>query len=78
MPRQGADGSTWHAGRNGADIDDQADRRDQIEVAIRWIQTRQMLFKRIAALQARIERRRARKNGKTKATRSGGPRHRRD
>jgi hypothetical protein len=78
MPRQGADGSERHAGRNGADIDRQADRRDQIEVAIRWIQTRQMLFKRIAALQARIDRRKARKNGKTEATRSGGPRHRRD
>jgi hypothetical protein len=75
MPSQGANGSRWRAGRagrggrNGAEIDHQPDRRDQIEAAIQWIQTRQALFKRIAALQARIDRLRARKNGKIRAPR---------
>jgi hypothetical protein len=71
MPPQGADGSRWRAGRNGADIDRRPDRRDQIEAAIRWLQTRRALFKRIMALQARIDRLRARKNGKIKAPRVG-------
>jgi hypothetical protein len=69
MSPRGADGSRWRAGCNGADIDHQSDRRDQIEAAIQWIQTRQALFKRIAALQARIDRLRASKNGKIKAPR---------
>lgn len=71
MPRQSANGPDWHAGRNGADIDHQADRRDEIEAAVRWIQARQALFKRIAASQARTDRLRARKNGKMKAPQVG-------
>jgi hypothetical protein len=59
------------AGRNGAAIGDHADRRDQIEAAIRWIQTREVLFKRIAALQAKNDFLRANKNGRTKAPRVG-------
>jgi hypothetical protein len=82
MPPQGANGSR---GRNGADIDDQSDRNDQIEAAVRWIQARQALFKRIAASHARTDRLRARKggnskNGKMRAPRDGslaeGPRRR--
>jgi hypothetical protein len=65
MPTRGANGSRW-PGRNGADIDHQADRRDQIEAAVTWIQARQALFKRIAALQARIGRVRVRTNGKAR------------
>jgi hypothetical protein len=34
----------------GAAVDPQADRRAQIEAAIQWIQTRELVFKRIAAL----------------------------
>jgi hypothetical protein len=62
---------SWRAGRNGAAIDDQTDRHDQIEAAIRWIQTREALFKRIAALQAKTDLLPAKKNGKTKAPRVG-------
>jgi hypothetical protein len=45
----------------------QSDPRDQIEAALRWLQTREALLKRIAALQARIGRLRVKKNGKTQA-----------
>ncbi len=61
----------WRAGLNGAAIDHQTGRRDQIEAAIRWIQARERLFKRIAALQARIDVPRAKRNGKTKAPQVG-------
>jgi hypothetical protein len=79
MPSQGATIPRGRAGRNGAAIDDQAnydhanydnanydntDRLEEIKAAIKWIQTREVLFKRIAALQARNDRLRARKNGK--------------
>jgi hypothetical protein len=70
MPPQGANGSR---GRNGADIDRQADRNDQIEAAVRWIQARQALFKRIAASHARTDRL-ARKNGNSKNGKMRAPR----
>jgi hypothetical protein len=55
-------------------IDYQTDRHDQIEAAIKWIQTREALFKRIAAWQAktdllRVRKNVVRKNGKIEAPR---------
>jgi hypothetical protein len=44
---------------------------EQIEAAIRWIQTREVLFKRIAALQARNGLLRTGRNGKRKAPPDG-------
>jgi hypothetical protein len=67
MPSQGETFPRGRAGRNGAAIDDQTDRLEQIEAAVRWIQTRDLLFKRIAALQARNGLLRATKNDKRKA-----------
>ena len=64
----------WRAGRNGAAIDHQSGRRDEIEAAIGWIQARERLFKRIAALQARIDLSRAKRNGKTKVPQVVGAR----
>jgi hypothetical protein len=69
MASRGATLPRWRAGRNGAAIDHQTDRRDQIEAAIRWLQARDVLFKRIAALQSKNDLLRARKNGKTKPSR---------
>jgi hypothetical protein len=86
MPSQDAAIPRGRAGRNGAAIDDQAnydnanydnanydkpDRLEQIEAAVRWIQTRDLLFKRIAALQARNGHLRATKNRKRKAPPAG-------
>jgi hypothetical protein len=81
MPSQDAAVPRGRAGRNGAAIDDQAnydnanydntDRLEQIEAAVRWIQTRELLFKRIAALQARNGHLRATKNRKRKAPPAG-------
>jgi hypothetical protein len=47
------------------------DRLDQIEAAVRWIQTRELLFKRIAALQTRNGLLRATKNRTRKAPPAG-------
>jgi hypothetical protein len=74
MPLQGDTMPRWRAGLNGAAIDHQTVRRDQIEAAIGWLQARERLFKRIAALQARIDLSRAKRNGKTKVPQAGGAR----
>jgi hypothetical protein len=71
MPSQDATIPRGRAGRNGAAIDDQTDRLEQIEAAVRWIQTRELLFKRIAALQTRNGLLRATKNRTRKAPPAG-------